>query len=343
MIGKIADAYRGKTVLISGGLGYLGSALAESLAGIDCRLILLDQPGLTRWRPKASKAKILISYGDVSAYKTWKSVLPGVDYLFHLAALEYDRVKYDILRDLKVNALSVMHFLELCRKNNLCPKIIFSSSANLFGLVDKLPVNEKARSSPASLWSVHKLMAENYLSVYAKKYGIGSVTLRLTNIFGLTANQDTITRVVINNMIARALRREALVLYANRNCIRDYLFIDDAVQAFLLAGAGGALKYAGDFYIVGSSEGKTIAEVWQLIADKVKAITGKNIPVEFDGSAKLEPFDMRNFTADTKLFRQATGWKPRVCFDRGVELTIEALISMKKGKGIWDRLKKKKT
>lgn len=329
MIEKIADMYLGKTILISGALGYIGSALTQSLADIDCKIILLDQLSDNHWMPPAGRAKISISHGDVSIRKTWESLLPGVDYLFHLAALEYNRTEYDIMRDLQVNALSVMHFLELCREKNLRPKIIFSSSANLFGLVDTLPVNEKAQSNPISLWSAHKLMAENYLSVYAKKYGIKAVILRLTNVYGPTANPDTITHIIINSMIVKALRGEALTLYANQDCIRDYLFLEDAVRAFLFAGAENSLSSDGSFYLIGSGEGRTIADVWRLIADKAKTHTGKNISLELNNSIKLEPFDTRNFVADTTIFHQSTGWRPQVYIEKGIELTMEALASRK--------------
>ncbi len=328
---RIVDAYSRKTILISGAFGYIGSALTQSLSQIDCHLLLLDKLPQAPWLSKNQRAKISIFQKDVSIKKTWKALLPGVNYLFHLAALEYNRSKYSLIRDLKTNALSVIHLLETCRQYNFHPKIIFSSSANLFGLVDTLPVNEKIPSHPISLWSVHKLMAENYFYVHAKKYGIESITLRLSNIYGQTVNQKAMTNVVINKIITRALDGEPLTLYANQNCIRDYVFLEDVVNAFLYAGTQEKL-FDGRFYIVGTGEGKTIAEVWKLIAKKIKIRTGKSVTIKVDESVKLEPLDMRNFIADTTAFSRATKWKSRVFLEKGIKLTINALMLMKKGK-----------
>jgi UDP-glucose 4-epimerase len=325
---KLADAYRGKTILITGGRGYIGSALTQFFVEIDCKLILMDQSPVDSWMPQSHHAEITFFHGDVCNRQAWKSVMPGVDYLFHLAALEYQRSGYDMMRDLQVNAISVMNFLEVCRENDLRPKVVFSSSTNLFGLVDTWPVNENIRDNPPSLWSIHKLMAENYLRVYGQKNGIKSVSLRLANVYGPTTRKDAVTRVVINKMIAKALAGEILNLYTNQCCIRDYIFIEDAVRAFLFAGAEKKIPSDGEFYIIGCEEGKTIAEVWRLIANKIKELTDKDIHIEFDETVKVEPLDMRNFIADTTKFRQRTGWKPLVPLEEGIEVTVKYLTSI---------------
>ena len=320
--------YNNKRILITGGRGYIGSVLVQFLADVDCKIILLDCSPEAKWMPKHQRAEVSLLHGDISTRQTWTSALTGVDYVFHLAALEYHRSKYNIIRDLQVNAMSVLHFLEVCRENDFRPKVIFSSSANLFGFVEAVPVNERNRDNPPSLWSVHKLLAENYFRVYAQQYGIESVILRLANVYGPTVRPDVSTRVVINKMIAEALAGKSLTLYANQNCIRDFVFLADVVRAFIYAGAENRLSSASSLYVIGSGEGKTIAEAWQIIADKIKARTGKDVPIKFDGSVKVEPLDMRNFVADTTLFRQATGWKPQMSLEKGIELTVEALMSM---------------
>ena len=160
-----------------------------------------------------------------------------MDYVFHLAAKEYFyRSEYDPEQDLQFNALPILRLLEVCRVQTYRPKIVFASSANLFGLVDTLPVNEDNRDNPLTMWAVHKLTAENYLRLYAQQFGIQSITLRLANVYGPTARWSVMDRVVINKVIAKALDGEALVTYANQSCVRDYVFLDDVVSAFMLAG-----------------------------------------------------------------------------------------------------------
>ena len=165
----ILDAYQGRTILITGGRGYIGSALAQSFSEIDCRVKLLDQSAGNTWRPEHRKSEVLILHGDVSVRKTWDSVLPGVDYVFHLAAQEYYyRSGYDPEQDFQFNALPILRLLEACRTQNYRPKIVFASSANLFGLVDTLPVNEDHPADPLTMWAVHKLTAEHYLKLYSQ-------------------------------------------------------------------------------------------------------------------------------------------------------------------------------
>jgi len=323
----ILDAYQGRTILITGGRGYIGSALAQSLAGVNCKLILLDQSPGNAWKPATQVADVLLLNGDVSMRKTWEKALPGVDHVFHLAAKEYFyRSEYDPERDHQFNALPILRLLEACRVQNYRPKIVFASSANLFGLVDTLPVNEDNRADPLTMWAIHKLTAEHYLQLYSQQFGIKSISLRLANVYGPTAHWPVMTRVVVNKVIAKAIEGDALITYANRGCIRDYVFLKDVVQAFLLAGA-----YCGSnqrpFYIIGSGEGETIADVWHLIASSVRSRTGENVPIRYDQEAKIEPMELRNFVADNSRFKDATGWKPRTELTQGIDITVRAFLS----------------
>ena len=320
------NAYHGRTILITGGRGYIGSALAQLLSEINCKLILLDQSPAEIWRPKGPRAEVVLLNGDVSAPQFWHDALPGVDYVFHLAAKEYFyRSEYNPEQDLQFNALPILRLLEVCRVQAYRPQIVFASSANLFGLVDTLPVNEDHPDNPLTMWAVHKLAAENYLRLYAQQFGIQSITLRLANVYGPTARWSVNDRVVINRVIAKALDGEALLTYANHRCVRDYVFLDDVVLAFLLAGAGcGSARRP--IYVIGSGEGKSIAEVWQLIADCVKSHLGKTVPIRSDDSVKIEPLELRNFVADTERFRDATGWKPQTGLAQGIDITVRALL-----------------
>ena len=179
------------------------------------------------------------------------------------------------------------------------------------------------------MWAVHKLTAERYLQLYSQQFGINSISLRLANVYGPTARLSVMTRVVINKIISKAIEGEALITYANRGCVRDYVFLKDVLQAFLLAGA-----YCGSnkrpFYVIGSGEGKSIADVWHLIADIVRSHTGKSVPIRFDQSVEIEPMELRSFKADTSRFQSATGWKPQTGLTQGIDFTVRAFLSQSK-------------
>jgi nucleoside-diphosphate-sugar epimerase len=324
---KSLSAYHERTVLITGGRGYIGSALAQSFAGVNCKLILLDESPGCGWSPESRNALVSVLQGDVSLHETWETVLPGVDYVFHLAAREYFyRSEYKPVQSLQFNALPILHLLEVCRTQNYRPKIVFASSANLFGLVDALPVNEDNRDDPLTIWAVHKLAAEHYLRLYARQFGIKSCTLRLANVYGPTVRWSVNDRVVINRVISKAIDGEALVTFANHSCVRDYVFLDDVVLAFMLAGASCG-STSSPLYVIGSGEGKSIADVWQLIAECVGEHVGKSVPIRFDDSVTIESLELRNFVADTGQFQIATGWKPRTGLAQGIDITVRVILS----------------
>lgn len=323
----ILDAYRGQTILLTGGRGYIGSALTQALSQISCKIILLDQSPEEVWRPTGQEAKVVLSQGDVSIKKSWVTALPGVDCVFHLAAREYHyRTEYDPALDLKFNALPSLHLLEVCRAYHYRPKIIFSSSANVLGTVASLPANEDTPDNALTLWATHKIMAERYFRLYSQNFGIPSITLRLANAYGPTARFGVMTRMVINKVIARALNGGGLTTYANQGCLRDFVFLEDVVQAFLLAGASDFSENSS-MYLIGSGKGRTIKDVWHLIAQTIKVHTGQSIPVLHDDSVEIEPVEFRDFWADTTRFQNATGWIPKTELTQGIDMAVRALLT----------------
>jgi len=323
------EAYCGKKILVTGAGGFIGSALAKSFSAMKVNLSLLDQSA-NDFLLEDCDAQIVFLEGDVSKREVWDTALPNVDYVFHLAGKEYIRGPgYDPLLDLQSNALPVLHLLESCREHVNRPTIIFASSANVFGMAKTLPVDEAHHDDPLISWAVHKLMAEGYLRSYAHQYGVRSVILRLANVYGPTVRRSALGRVVVNGMIARALAGEDLALYTNRDCVRDYVFLADVVHALLLAGLHvKSQNETSAMFVIGSGEGVTIGEAWKLIANRVSLFTGRNVEVKFDSSIDVGPFEMRNFVADTKKFQSATGWKPEMDLQNGIDLTIQALADL---------------
>jgi UDP-glucose 4-epimerase len=289
-------SYIGKTILITGGTGYIGSLLVESFNSIYCTVI--------------------VSTDDVSDKSMWeKFINPNIDFIFHLAAIE---VGHDTIeRDLNVNAVSVLHMLQTCVEKKCNPKIIFSSSTNVFGNVDEDVVNENTKSNPPAEWSAHKLLAENYLRIYSSRYGLETVILRLPNVYGSVPKRETINRMVINKVIKYGIENKQLKLYGNKDCYRDFIFVEDVVDAFMKIGLTD--DFNGSFFVVGSNELVTISDVWNIIADKIGDVS---ISVE---DVKLNPLEMRSYVGDCTKLNEVTGWKPEVDLESGIERTVKDL------------------
>lgn len=321
----ISSSYEGRNILITGGRGFIGAALTEYLSGVNCSLLIVDRSAGKEWVPVSRRAKIALVNKDVSQRETWESILPEIDYVFHLAGLDYfHRSEYDAELDFQVNALSVLHLVDVCLRNNFKPRVVFTSSANLFGTVDRLPVNEDFRDNPLTVWAVHKLMAEKYLSIYSQEHGLQTLILRLANVYGPTPHRALMSNVTLNKIMIQALAGKPLLLYRNCDCIRDFIFLDDVVRALLLA---GALECPSKncSYVIGSGEGRTVRDVWQAIAQKAEQLTGRSVPIEVSNSVRLGPSETRNFVADATRFRDATGWRPLIDLSSGIDRTLRVL------------------
>lgn len=320
---KFNKFYQDKTILISGGAGYIGSSLTKKLSEIDCKLKILGSNSVP-WFPKNCIANVSYIQGDISSYDSWYKHLDDVDYIFHLASLDGAK---DYKREVEVNVSSILHLLHAIRKKNISPKIIFSSSANIFGKVSKCPVNESFLDNPESTWSLNKMMVEKYLESFYHQFGINSLSIRLPNVYGFPANINSTNRVVINNAIHNALNGRSLVLYKNLNCLRDYIFIDDVVSALLYAGNINKEDLVGQYYVIGSAEKKTIAEAWEIIASESSKKSGKKVQTSIDHNFNISSMELRDFVADPTSFNAATGWNSTVSFENGIEKTVSDIWS----------------
>ena len=288
-------------ILITGHRGYIGSALYKKLDSFGCY-------------------DLRVFRGDVSSKQDWIQNLDKVDTVFHLAAIEYNATK-DPYNDLKVNAISVLHLLEVCKEKNISPKIVFASSSNIFGRPEDLPVLENHKDTPASVWSAHKLLSENYLNIYSDLLRLTVVSLRLSNVFGPSTSKDLTRRMSLNKMIESATRQGKLSLFKNSMCVRDWIYIDDVISAFLLAAKLNTQRYHS--FLIGGENNKSIRQTADIIMDKVKQNVGTSVKINDMKDIELSPMAMRNYFPSCELFRATTGWNAKHSLEAGIELTVE--------------------
>lgn len=324
---KISQFYSNKKILITGGRGYLGSCLSESLSETNSLLILVDH-SVSDWSP-SNLRNVQIIRADVRDISSYAGILNDVDIIFHFAALEYRRNGYNLDEDYSINSRAIADIMESCVRQDIRPIIIYPSSANIFGIQETMPIRENSRDNPPSLWSAHKLLAENYISVYAKKYCFKSLILRLPNIFGPSARLSMANRSAVNAMILRAIAKGILNLYDNSGLVRDHMFTVDVTRAFILAGLGANTASIGDMFILGTGVGHTYDSLAEIISQSIKLYTGREIAINRCKGRYGELIDQRNFVGDPALFSSLSGWNPRRDLASDIQQTVRYFL--KKG------------
>ena len=314
---------RGHTVAVTGAGGFLGGRLVDRLLTLDCRIIRLGRSPLPPMQT-APAARVTDVIGDVSDRAVWDRLV-GADIIFHFAAQTSGAAAAaNPDADFRVNVTPVRHLLAACRESGRRPIVLFAGTVTEAGIPSRLPVNEDAPDDPITIYDRHKLMAEGELKAAALAGDVSAATLRLANVYGPGAHGRTDDRDVLNRMIRAALRGHSLTVYGNGDYVRDYVFIDDVIDAFLLA-AEHPERVTGRYYVVGSGCGVTIRQAFELIASRVRQMTGRSVPVAVtEPATALSPIEQRSFVADPARFSAATGWHPAWSLSSGIDRTIEA-------------------
>ena len=299
-------AAHGASLFITGGSGYLASNLVLALSAIGCSIDLLSRSD------------------DLWSQKTWERAVEGVDAVFHFAAQTSVPVaERDPEADYHSNVLPMLLLLEACRRMGRRPVVLFAGTVTQAGLTRSIPVNEANPDHPITIYDLHKLFAEAYLKRYVEAGVVNGACLRLANVFGPGPKSSSADRGVLNMMVRKALAGETLTIYGSGERIRDYVFVDDVVSAFLHA-AARMDRVNGRHFVIGSGQGRSIAEAVEAVAERASLRIGRRPPVVHrEPPSPPSPIEDRDFIADTTAFRRATGWLPQVGFLDGLDRTLE--------------------
>jgi len=293
---------REKRALLTGGNGFLGKNLSKKLNEDGFEVSLFNE--------------------KINADSDFENSIKGKDYLFHLAwQTDLGKSMKNPIADISSDICGLVRLLEDCRKYNPNIKIIFPSTTTVIGHKNKIPSNEEEKENPVSIYDANKLMAEKYFHVYFKNYGLKSVCLRLSNIFGEHQRIDNPKRGVLNYMIGRALKNEPLTVHGDGNFVRDYSYVGNIIDAFVLASQSE--KTNGQVYVIGSGKGKTFNEVVLAIQKNAQKMYDSSSEIIHAPSPKTNRINKRNFVADSSKFRKDTGWFPKVSFEEGLKKTME--------------------
>lgn len=310
--------YGSKTVAITGASGYLASVLIDALQKTPAHILRVSRRGL----PPISGTETLKA--DVRASDCWEEIVSKADVIFHLAGNTsvYAAAK-NPAGSLSSTVLPITHLIAAAQAAGHKRRVVFASTATVYGLPDDLPVAENAEPKPITNYDLHKLFAEKQLELATKQGILEGVSLRLANVYGPSSSTSSADdRGILNRITRLALQGANLQLYGDGAYLRDYVYIDDVVRAFMVAGLGEGV--AGRLFNVASGKGISVREIFHLVTERAERVTGKRVRIENapwpDGSDLIES---RNFVADITSFQNSTGWHPIISLNQGIDWMIE--------------------
>jgi len=321
VLNKDLKQLTGCNILITGGMGFIGSNLSRRLLELGAKVTVLDaalpEYGANEFNFSGIEHKMEFIKGDVRDFQLVRSVVSEKDCIFDLAAqANYLDSSQKPLLDLDGNCRSKLILLEACREKNPDVKIIFTSSRLVYGKIKKIPVKEDHPTNPLNMYGIHKLTAEKYFNHYFAKFGMRSAIARIPNPYGPRQQMKHSGYGIVGWMMRRALDDETLRIYGDGKQIRDYIYIDDLVDALLLMAA--IEKTNGQIYNLGSNQGISFMEMVDTIID----LTGQGRQETVSWPDDYEKNETGDYLADIGKIQSAIGWEPVKRFDAGVEETI---------------------
>ena len=318
---SIADTFfRDRRVLVTGGLGFIGSNLAHRLAPLAREVVLVDslvpEYGGNLFNIHGIESRVRVNISDVRDPYSFRHLVQGADVLFNLAGQtsHLDSME-DPQTDLAINATAQLAILEACRRHNPGIKIVFASTRQVYGRPEYLPVDERHPLRPADVNGIHKLAAEFYHTLYHRVHGVRSCVLRLTNTVGPRMRIRDERQTFVGVWIRRLLEGEPIEVWGGEQ-LRDLTYVDDAVDALLLAAASDA--GVGKVYNVGGGDPVSLKALAELL-----------IELNGGGACRIRSFppdrariDIGDYYSDDRLFRGELAWRPQVSLRDGLARTL---------------------
>ena len=314
------ESFQNAQVLITGGVGFIGSNLAIKLSELGAHVTVVDSlipeygGNLKNIEPIADK--ITVNICDVRDEHAMKYLIQGKDFLFNLAGqtshLDSMENPYP---DLEINARAQLSILEACRRFNNGIKVVYASTRQVYGVPQSLPVDERHPLVPVDVNGINKLAGEQYHLLYNNVHGIRSTVLRLTNTYGPCMRIKDARQTFLGIWIRRLLEKEPILVYGDGKQVRDFNYVDDVVEALLLAAVDS--RAYGQIFNLGAEDPVTLIDV-------AKKLTNLN-----DASYEVVPFpnqlkaiDIGDYYGDYRRIRSQLGWIPKISLEEGLKRSV---------------------
>lgn len=318
---QVREAFKDKSVLITGGVGFIGSNLARYLVGRGAKVTLVDslipEFGGNFYNIDDIKSKLTVNISDVRDPYAMAHLIRGQHFLFNLAGqTSHQDSMTDPFTDLNINAAAQLAILEAARKHNPEVRIVFASTRQIYGRPDYLPVDEKHPIRAVDVNGINKCAGESYHLLYHSVYGIRSSVLRLTNTFGPGMRVKDARQTFLGIWIRRILEKEPILVFGDGKQLRDFNYVDDVVSALTTAAVDDATT--GKPLNLGGPERVCLKDLAEMLIDC--AGTGSFEIIPFPPERKA--IDIGDYYGDYSLMTKTSGWAPKVPLMDGLRMTF---------------------
>lgn len=323
------NLFAGKRVLITGGMGFIGSNLAHALVRLKAKVLIIDSMfplyGGNVFNIKGIEGKCKIVIKDIGEQALINSLVKNQDFIFSLAGQvsHVDSLEKPF-QDLKSNCLAQLSLLEACKKYNPKTKIVFAGTRGQYGKYVYLPVDENHPTKPIDVNGINKMAAESYYLLYYRNYGLRTVSLRLTNTYGPRQQMKNTTQGFLNFFIRSAIDGKDIKIFGRGTQIRDFNYIDDVINAFLISAANKDSD--GQIFNLGSNMPVSVIDVAKLVIELCGS--GRIKHVSFPEKYKMT--EVGNYVSNNMKIKKILGWKPEVSLKEGLGKTIDYYKKYKK-------------
>jgi len=318
----LGDKVSGKKVMITGGLGMIGSTIACKLAGAGAEVTLVDaciEPyGANFFNIEAAKDKVRVNIADIRDKEAVKALVKGKDIIFNLAGqVSHNESMQNPFLDAEINYIGHLNVLECVRRFNPGAVVLHAGSRLQFGMTERTPVDESHPMRPRTPYALNKAAAENMYLFYNQVHRVPCVAFRISNPYGPRSQMKHSMYSMVNWFIRQAMEDKPLRVFGDGRQLRDYIYVEDLADAFILAAV--TEKCRGEVFNVGSGQGVSFGGMVETILRAVKRGRIEYVPWPED-YINVETGD---YVSDNRKINSFTGWNPEVDFETGVNMTVE--------------------
>lgn len=317
----LTSTFQGRRVLVTGGLGFIGSNVARRLAALGAKIVVLDcnlaGSGANPFNLQGLGEAVQLIEGDLRDYDGVRRAITGADYVFNLAGqISHVRSMSDPRTDHEINCLGQLNLVEAWRHDAPGAKVVYSATRQQYGRPQYIPMDERHPIVATDVNAVHKTAAESYHLLYARVYGLAAVSLRLTNTYGPRMLIRTPEQTFVGWFLHQAMTGKTIDVFGDGRQRRDLTYVDDAVEAMLLAAAKPEAN--GEIFNLGGPEPVTLWDVAQA-----------TVRLAGNGACRLVPFpperkviDVGDAISDASKIQRFLGWRPETSLERGLQASI---------------------